>query len=410
MPTISQGINKITVVKKQTGIGVGASGSGGQIMRREKSDNKLSRDSFENNEINSAQQGTGKTPGLRKIDNSLSAVLSPGTYSTLMASVLRNDFSAGTPLTAMSVTIAASTVVNEVQSYTVTIATGSYLTNGFKVGDVIRLTGGSFGALNLNKNLIIIGLTATVATVITVNGSLMQAQGPIASSTITVWGKKSRAPLSGHTRDYWTIEDWKSDIGTSELYTDVVFGGIDLSFNPTGNATASFTGVGRQRATGTTQILTTPTAETTTNVMTAVNGIFVVNNIPLSNVTGGSLKVDGKVASMGAVCGSNITPDIQRGRIDVTGQLTAYDQDMVLPILFDNATPVNVVMVIADSQAANAEFVSFNLSSVILEGDGGDDGEKGLIRTYPFTARINPLGGAALAHEKTIASVQDSLA
>jgi len=113
---------------------------------------------------------------------------------------------------------------------------------------------------------------------------------------------------------------------------------------------------------------------------------------------------------MGAVCGSNITPDIQRGRIDVTGQLTAYDQDMVLPILFDNATPVNVVMVIADSQAANAEFVSFNLSSVILEGDGGDDGEKGLIRTYPFTARINPLGGAALAHEKTIASVQDSLA
>ena len=183
---IAQGISKTTVVKKQSGLGVAASGSGGQIMRREKSDNKLTRDSFANNEINSAQQGTGKTPGLRKAENSISSVLSPGTHSTLIASVLRADFAAGTPLTATAVTIAAGSLIGGVQSYTVTIGTGSYLTNGFKIGDVIRLTVGSFGALNLNKNLIILALTATVATVVAVNGSLMTAEGPISGSTVSV--------------------------------------------------------------------------------------------------------------------------------------------------------------------------------------------------------------------------------
>lgn len=410
MATISQGINKITVVKKQTGIGVPASGSGGQILRREKSDNKLTRDSFANNEINSAQQGTGKTPGLRKVDASVSAVLSPGTYSTLLASILRKDFAATTPLTATGVTIATGALVGGLQSYTLTIAAGSFLTNGFKILDVIRLTVGSLDTANLNKNLQIINLTATVATVLPVNGAALVAEGPIAGCTLSLPGKKSVPPISGHTRDYWTVEDWKSDIETSEVYTDVVWGGADFNFSPTGNATLSLMGAGRDRSTGTTQILTTPTAETTSNVMSAVNGILIVNGLPIGNVSGASVKIDGKAASMGAVVGSDITPDIQRGRIDVSGQFTAFDQDAVLPTLFDDATPINLSFVIADSQAKDADFVAVSMSSIILEGDTADDGEKGLIRTYPFTARMNPAGGAALASDKAICFIQDSLA
>ena len=42
---------------------------------------------------------------------------------------------------------------------------GDFLTGGFKIGDVIRLSVGTFNALNLNKNLLIVALTATVATV-----------------------------------------------------------------------------------------------------------------------------------------------------------------------------------------------------------------------------------------------------
>ena len=62
---------------------------------------------------------------------------------------------------------------------------GSYLTDGFKIGDVIRLTAGAFNALNTQKNLLIIALTATVATVRVVNGSAMFAEANIASATVS---------------------------------------------------------------------------------------------------------------------------------------------------------------------------------------------------------------------------------
>jgi hypothetical protein len=57
-----------------------------------------------------------------------------------------------------------------------------------------------------------------------------------------------------------------------------------------------------------------------------------------------------------------------------------------------------------------ADFVSFNLSAVKLTGDAPDDGEKAIIRTYPFTAQLNAAGGTALAKDQTIVSIQDSQA
>jgi hypothetical protein len=50
------------------------------------------------------------------------------------------------------------------------------------------------------------------------------------------------------------------------------------------------------------------------------------------------------------------------------------------------------------------------MSNITLDGDGKDDGDKAIVRTYPFTARINMAGGIALANDQTIISVQDSLA
>jgi hypothetical protein len=51
---------------------------------------------------------------------------------------------------------------------------------------VIRITAGLSGTANINKNLVILGLTGTVATVTPLNGSAMTAEGPTGTSTITV--------------------------------------------------------------------------------------------------------------------------------------------------------------------------------------------------------------------------------
>ena len=403
--TIAQGIKKITVVKKQSGLGLAASGSGGQILRRESSANNLTKDTYGNNEIVQHQQGTGITHGLRKVAADLKGILSPGTYSTLMASILRKDFTATAAITGASITIAGTG-----PSYTVTRAAGSFLTDGIKIGDVVRLSVGSLNAANINKNMLVTNVVALVLTVVVINRSALVAEGPITGTTITVPGKKSLVPLTGHTSDYWTVEDWQSDISQSETFTDVVFGAMDIGLPSTGNATIGISGPGLNRTIGGAQILTSPTAETTTNPLAAVNGMLIVNGSVAANVTGVSIKVDGKAAAMGAVVGSNVSPDVQRGRVDVTGQFTALYQDATISTLFDNATDLSLVCVITDSALAAADFITISMSAITLSGDSKDDGEKGTIRTYPFTAKINAAGGAALANDQTIITIQDSQA
>lgn len=401
---IAQGINKTVVIKKQTALGVAASGSGGQILRRESSTNTLKKDTYANNEIASHQQSTGKTHGLRSVDTALNGVISAGTYSTVIASVLRNNFTATSSLTGLAIAVGGV-----LGAYTLT-STGLLVTNGFKIGDVVRITlATSLNADCLNKNLLITAITNTVITCKTLNNSTMTT-GSGTACTLALPGKKAAIPITGHTKDYWTVEDWQSDISQSEVFTDVMLGKLDIGLPATGNATIAVSGVGLNRTTGATRILTTPTAETTSNPLAAINGLLIVNGVAVTNITGATISVDGKAAGMGAVVGANVAPDVQRGTIDVSGSFTAFYQDATLSTLFDNATQINFIVVIEDNATAASEFVSFSLSNITIDGDGKDDGDKAIVRTYPFTARINMAGGVALANDQTILSVQDSLA
>lgn len=403
MTTIAQGINKLTVFKKQTGLGVPATGTGGQVARREKSTFTLERDTFENTEIVQHQQSTGITAGLRKVAGSLSGVVSPNTYSSFIASLLRKLFTATASLTGLSITVGGT-----VGAYTLT-STG-LLTGGLKIGDVIRLTAGTgLNADNLNNNLLITALTATIASCATVNGSAMTL-GTGTACTIAVPGKKSLAPLTGHTKEYWTVEEWYPDVVRSELFTDVMVASIDIGLPSTGNTSFGATFVGLNRTLGASQVLTTPTAATATTVQTAVNGVVTVNGVEYATINAASIKIDGTVAGMGAVIGANVAPDVQRGRVKVSGSITGFYQDGVMSALFDAASAVSVVVVACNDNTNSSDFCAYSMSAVRFTGDAADDGEKGIIRTYPFTAELNSVGGAALANDQTIISIQDSQA
>lgn len=404
MTTIAQGINKLTVFKKQSGLGVAASGSGGQVMRREKSEFKLEKDTFENNEIVQHQQSTGAVHGLRKVSGSLAGVVSPGTYSTVVASLLRKAF------TTTSAYSAGTDVTAQATSPQFADASGGFLTAGLKVGDVGRWTGFAGGSATNNnaKNFLITALTATDMTGVFLNGNAVVADAAGDTCTFTVVGKKALVPLTAHTTEYWTVEEWYPDVVQSELFTDVVVASVDIGLPSTGNSTFGSTYVGLNRSVTGAQVLTTPTAATTTAVQTAVNGAVVVNGVTVGNVSAASIKIDGGVASMGAVIGSNVSPDVQRGRIKVSGSVTAFYQDGVMSALFDAATAVSIIIVASADDTATSSFCGYTMSAVKFSGDSADDGEKGIVRTYPFTAEINAAGGALLASDQTIISIQDS--
>lgn len=402
---VAQGINKKTVYKKQTGLGANATGGGGQIVRRTSSVFQAPLDTFESNEIVSHQQSTGVGLGVIKPAGKIDGLLSPGTYGTLLASLLRKDMATGVTLTGLTVTVAASG-----QNWTLTRSAGSFLTDGVKVGDVGRLTAGAFNALNSQKNLQVLAVTALALTVKPLNGSAMFAESAVTAATFAVVGKKSLVPATGHTNDYYTFEEWYPDLGRSEVYNDQQIAQAALSLPATGNATISLDTVGRTRTLGAAQVLTAPAAETLTDVLTAVNGAILVNGAQVANVTGAQITINGNTAHSDAVVGANVVDDLQRGRIAVSGSFTAKFDSVTLQTILDGRSTTSLVLTIAEDNTPNADFMVINMPMIKLTGDTPDDGEKAIIRTYAFTAQINGAGGAALATDQTIISIQDSAA
>ena len=101
---------------------------------------------------------------------------------------------AGGTTTGASLTIAASG-----DFYTITRAAGDWLADGFFIGSIVRLTGAGFAPANVGNNLLVVGLTASVATVVALSATPLVAEGPIAAAGMSVVGKQSYVPLTGHT-------------------------------------------------------------------------------------------------------------------------------------------------------------------------------------------------------------------
>jgi hypothetical protein len=398
---VAQGLKKQSVIVKQSGLGVPGS-TGGQILRRTSSVFTAAKATFASNEIITHEQSTGVGYGMKSIAGTLAGELSPATYKLLMAASLRKDFAATSAYDAGIDVTAAATAPQFVD------ASGGFLTAGIKVGDVGRWTGFTASANN-GKNFLVTALTATNMTGVFLNGDPVTAEVAGQDATFTVVGKKTLAPLTGHTNDYFSYEEWYADLSKSEFFTDVKVGKLDLTLPATGIATVSTTFMGLNRTRGAVQILTTPTSETTTPILTAVQGALYVNGTAFA-ITGATIAIDGTMTAAGAEVGTNIGSDISRGMIKVTGQVTALFKNTTIQDLFDGETISSLIMVVADNETPTSAFLAFSIGAIKFTGDAPDDGEKQITRTYPFTAQINTAGGPALAWDETIMTIQDSAA
>lgn len=401
---IASGVFKTLAYKAETTYGVAAGAAGAQLLRRVTSQIDLQKDTYQSNEIRPDHQIFDMRHGVRRVTGSIAGELSPGTWKDFVGAVVRRDYTAGTSAASLSITVAGSG-----PTYTLTRGSGSYLTDGFKRGDVVRLTAGTFNAANLNKNLLIVTLTATVATVRVLNGTALVAEGPIASATLAVTGKKTFMPTSGHTDRSFTLEHWFADLAQSEQFLGVHPTQLDIALPPTGIATVSIPVQGQSLVTGTSQYFTSPTAVTSTGLLASVNGLISVGGNVLAAVTGASVSVQSQRTGE-PVVGSNTVPQLYEGRMIVTGQLTVYFEDATLRNAFVNETEVEVLLALTSNNDANSDFVSLVMPRVKLNGAGKSDGEGGIVQTIPFMALLPATGGAGVANELSTIVFQDSQA
>ena len=395
----ASGINKVVSYKKETSFGTLPSPTtGGQTLRRVSSTFNLTKETYQSEEIRTDYQLVDFRHGVRAVEGSISGELSAGTYADFLASALARNWTAATPSALGSTTIASVG-----GTYTITRTTGSWLTDTVRVGNVIRLTG--FATANNNVNLLVIALTATVVTVVALNGIKLTNETVASGGTYKVQGKTTYAPTTGHTDDSYTFEEWYSDIGQSEVTVGNKVNTVGIALPATGLTTVDLSFMGQDlKQRGVSQFFTSPSAQNSNGIFAAVNGALIVNGAPVALVTGANFNINRNMTSE-AVVGSNIKPEIYEGRIIVDGDFTTLYQDGTFAGYFDNETEISLVVALTANSLPNSEFMSFTIPRLKLSTDTKDDGEKGIVSSNSFQALK---GNGANGFEATTLMIQDS--
>jgi hypothetical protein len=409
MATIATGVFKKLSYKKQTDLATKASGTGAKYLRRVTSTLNLKKATYESQEIRPSMMRADMRHGMRSVDGAINGELSVGTYSDFMASVLRSAWAtAATSGAQTNITAAVTTSPDG----TFTRGAGSWITDGFKLGDVVRCTGWSAPATaNNSHNFLIYGLTATVMTVTPLDGVSIVAKAAGDSVTVTQAGRKVQVPTSGQVRDYYTIEHWYSDILLSEQFKGCAIDSMAVKLPPTGMATVDFNIKGIDMDTSSSsEYFTTPTAASSGAVLAAANGAVYVSGTKIGYITGLDFTVNGNMSTPSGVVGSNVAPDVFPGVLTVDGTMSVLFTDPTMRDYFLNETEVGITATFVGGSTPSADFVAFALPRVKLSSAEKDDGEKGLTLTAKFTALENVNGGTGTNTANSVITIMDSLA
>lgn len=406
MTTIASGISKLLTFKKQSALGTIATTGTAQNLRRTQSTLDKKKATYASKEIRPSQQRSDFRHGVIGVDGTISGELSVGTYQAFIESMVRQLSLTAVTSGALTDLTAATTSGN---LGTLTQVAGNFLTMGFKIGMVVRMTGWTTPALaNNNANMMILNVTAKVLSIARLDGLPVVAKAAADSVTTVTPGKYTYVPQSGHIRDYYTIEHNFTDIVQSEVFTDCVVTQMDVKLPGSGMATVDFMMKGINMTPGTTGYFVSPSPVTSGTVLASANGALYINGVAIALITGLNFSVKGNHTMIGGIVGSNVEPDIFPGDVTVDGQVTVLFADATVRDYFINETEVAIIGVFTTDNTPNSGFQAFTFPRVKMGGASKDDGEKGLVMTMPFTALENVAGGSGVSTLPTTVVIQDS--
>lgn len=397
MADLQTGVGLLLAYKKETTYGtLPTNDSSAKYLRRLKFGISMKKDSIKSAEIRTDYQRPSSRHAMRKVDGNIECELSLGSYADFIGSTLRRDFAAVSSLGALTNVTAAATAPHFVR------ASGSWISDGLRVGMTVRMTGWTTTATaNNSKNFTIVALTATNMTVMEVVAA--KASGD--SVVVSIPGKVTYIPTTGHTNDSYAFEEWAPSAVQSLRFLGVKIGGFDIKLPPNDKATLTLMAMGQDRTDSTTQYFTSASAASTTQMQTGLSGRVIVNGVQYGVVTDFSLSVNGNLSTRGVV-GSNITPDVFRRAIDVSGSISVLWDDSAFDDLFDSETKAPMIVQLFDSSGSASDFMNICLPNTLFSGGDMPDDEGEIVQTLNFEASI----GALTGYETTSVWIQDSLA
>jgi hypothetical protein len=381
--------------------------TGGQILRRVSSSLNLQRDSYRSNERRSDRQIAGFRLGTKRGQGSISGELSPATYFALIEAAHRHTSVASisksnTELTSVTSNAGTSTFI---------FAGGNPVTEGFRVGDIVR-----FASLAATANN---GINFMITEFSTANNRTMHVYpapvtDAVADSTFTVVrpGKNTMIPSTGHVSRKIAIEHWNEDIDVAELFTEGRIAGYRLSVPASGLATFETT-LGFRNSVlssgGSAPFFTAPTAATSGNICASVNGLLRIGGTAVGVATGIEISCMAELGMEPVINPNNLVPDIFLGPSIVEGTVSCFFEDSSLVSAFLNETESNILLQLGNSSSTSGDLITIYLPRLIFSGaDRPMDGDGGQTISLPFQAL--KYEGAAAGVEQTTIRIHDTAA
>lgn len=383
------GSNIIVGYKAQAGLGTPATGAGGLGLRINKGSAgmRLSKAIIESGEVRRDGQSTRGRHGSRQAAGSYVSELSVGSLDTIFEAAMRAAWTA-----ALSITEATMTSITTTTS-TIVAAGGSWLTQGVRVGDMVKLTNHSTAANN-GKWFRVVAVTATT---ITVAGTPLVLDAA-ADITFTLTVAKTLIHASAPTERYFTIDEYFQDLDKSLVWTDCKFNRIEVSASPDSPIVCTLGVIGLDGGSvmgASAPQLTGPTFTTTLPLVLA-DGTIRVNGVDYADLTAFNFVLD-LGGSVPSVLAPN-APDVFLGNAKLSGSVSGLRTDFDHFDAFDAETQVDFFAHCAEVETDPKDFVSFYIGNAVFDGNDASLGDEGAqVETIPWRAGKDEAGGSRAA-------------
>jgi len=300
---------------------------------------KLARGSLVSAEMRNDRQIPFLRLGNKRSSLNLPFELSHGSHDDEFSSVMFNTWKA-----ALSVALSVScTVEHDDSSYT--RASGSFISDGFAVGDRISVTGFVETANNVVGGVI----TALTATKLTIGGATLTDEVLATGGTFA----RRKQICTGTTEKSLTVEESFGDL-TTPLYrvaTGLVADQLSLEIQPEKMITGAFQFTGKGRTSlGTSSIASAVNAAATSEGMDSFTGTIKEGGAVIGYLTGLNLSVANGVNPK-PVLGSSDAYRLGKGRSNVTGSVSFYLIDATLANKFDAETETSLEIECVDNDS-----------------------------------------------------------
>lgn len=403
--------NRYVAFKAQAALGTPASGTGALILRDAGgSEGKLTKNAIKSKENRRDAQQTRGRHGMQKTAGGpYDTEMSIGLMDGILQAVMRGTWDAEITKTAAdftSITIASNVI---------TLNSGDPRALGFRVYDIMRITG-SDTAANNDRNLRIAGMTASTITVAPPPDADDLTDAGIADTNASLVrvGRKVIMPAAGSlVNTYFSVEEYEADMDQSEFFANCLWSGIKFTMQPDGLLMASPSWVGTGDFTvepsESSPVFTDPS--TPTGVQLAVKDATLrLGDTDIVELTAFDLTLDnGAVAP--PVAAGKTSPTVMGGQNQVSMNLTLLRKDMTYVSAFLNETGLSLNLLAVEESAEPKAFFALNVPFFTLGGvDKSTASNAGGARTQTLAVPTDLVGTdtSGTGYDRTMLSFQIS--